>query len=53
MNRNTLPALPKLSSIAMNLKRSLFDIELLLNLRTKIQPQLVAIKATPVTRWNE
>jgi hypothetical protein len=53
MNRNILPALPKLSSVGMNLKRSLFDIELLLNLRPKIRAKSVVIRATPVTRWNE
>ena len=53
MNRNILPALPKISSIAINLKRSLFEVELLLNFRPKIRAKSVVIRATPVTRWNE
>jgi hypothetical protein len=53
MNTKSIRALPKLSSIVINLKRSLFEIELLMNLRPKSLLKLTAGTAAPVTRWKE
>jgi hypothetical protein len=37
----------------INLKRSLFEIELLLSLRPKTLAKTIAGTATPATRWHE
>jgi hypothetical protein len=53
MSTKRLRTLPKLSGIAVNFKRSLLEIGLLLDLRPDAPVKLVAIAAPPVTRWNE
>jgi len=53
MNRTSRRALPKLSSLVINLRQSLFDIESLLNLSPRILSKLTTFRTGPVTRWNE
>jgi hypothetical protein len=53
MNRHTLPIFPNLSSALIHRRRSLFDVEFLLSLRTKTQTNPIALRTVPITRWNE
>jgi hypothetical protein len=53
MNTQSIRVPPQFSSIMINLKRSLFEIEVLLNLRPKELAKIIAGTAVPATRWNE
>ncbi len=53
MNKSQINNLPKFSKLVINIKRSLFDIERLLELRLRIPEEAILVRAAPITRWNE
>ena len=53
MNIKAIRSLPKISSLVVNLKRSLFEIESMLKLRPKTPVKKAAVTQVVASRWNE